>query len=166
MAEEAQPAKSGSKVKLIVIVSVVVVLVLGLGIGATLFFTGAFSSKAHKGETAQAEAPAPKKPAIYLSIEPAMVVNLGPDQPVRFLQLGIDVMARDQKAIDAVKENMPAVRNRLISLLSGQKYAVVSTPEGKEALRKQVLASINAVLKDSGDKHLIEQVYFTNFVMQ
>ncbi|AOU98463.1 hypothetical protein BI364_11305 [Acidihalobacter yilgarnensis] len=166
MAEEAQPAKGGSKTKLIVIISVIVLLVLGLGIGATLFLTGAFSHKADKADKAHTEAPAPKKPAIYMSIEPALVVNLGPDQPVRFLQIGIDVMAREQKVIDAVKENMPAIRNRLISLLSGQKYAVVSTPDGKETLRKQVLASINEVLKAAGDQHLVEQVYFTNFVMQ
>ncbi|AOV16637.1 hypothetical protein BJI67_05765 [Acidihalobacter aeolianus] len=163
MAEAAQPAQGGSKTKLIIIISVVVLLVLGLGIGATLYLTGVFS---HKKAGAHATESVPKKPAIYLSIEPALVVNLGPDQPVRFLQVGIDVMARSHKIIDAVKQNMPAVRNRLISLLSGQKYAVVSTQAGKEALRKQVLENINEVLKANGETKPVEQVYFTNFVMQ
>ncbi|WP_455385728.1 flagellar basal body-associated FliL family protein [Acidihalobacter prosperus] len=164
MADE-QPQKGGSKLKMIIIIAVVVVLLLVAGIGATLFFTGAFSKKGGTGANA-AHAVETKHPPIYFSIQPAMVVNFQNPTQARYLQVAIDVMARDPKVIEEVKTNMPAIRNRLIILLSAQHYDEISTPDGKQKLRKEVLDSINAVLKESGASGKIEQVYFTNFVMQ
>ena len=164
MADE-QPQKGGSKLKMIIIIAVVVVLLLVAGIGATLFFTGAFSKKGGTGANA-AHATEKKHPPIYFSIQPAMVVNFQNPTQARYLQVAIDVMARDPKVIEEVKTNMPAIRNRLIILLSAQHYKEISTPDGKQKLRKAVLDSINAVLKESGASGKVEQVYFTNFVMQ
>jgi flagellar FliL protein len=160
-----QPEKSGSNMKKIIIIAVVVVLLLVVGVGAALFFTGAFSKKGPANGNA-AHAAVVKKPPIYFSIQPAMVVNFQNPTQARYLQVAIDVMARDPKVIEEVKANMPAIRNRLIILLSAQQYNEISTPTGKQKLRKDVLDSINAVLKGSGASGQIEQVYFTNFVMQ
>jgi flagellar protein FliL len=164
MADE-QPQKGGSKLKMIIIIAVVVVLLLVAGVGATLFFTGAFSKKGGAGADT-AHATQAKHPPIYFSIQPAMVVNFQNPTKARYLQVAIDVMAREPKVIEEVKTNMPAIRNRLIILLSGQSYEDISTAQGKEKLRKEVLDSINKVLKEAGAHGEIEQVYFTNFVMQ
>ncbi|MEJ2059518.1 MAG: flagellar basal body-associated FliL family protein [Gammaproteobacteria bacterium] len=165
------PAKEGSKLKSIILIAIIVVLLLVIAVGATLFFTGALShDKAAQdkaaGKPAGEKTVEPQKPPLYLSITPALVVNFQNPQQARFLQVGIDVMARDQKILDAVKQNMPAIRNRLIILLSAQKYADINSPAGKEHLRKQTLQSINDALKESGAKEQVEQVYFTSFVMQ
>lgn len=165
MADE-QPQKGGSKLKMIIIIAVVVVLLLVAGIGAALFFTGAFSAKKGGGGANAAHAAVAKHPPIYFSIQPAMVVNFQNPTQARYLQVAIDVMARDPKVIKEVKNNMPAIRNRLIILLSAQHYDRISTPDGKQKLRKEVRDSINAVLKEAGASGQIEQVYFTNFVMQ
>jgi len=166
---EAQ-SQEAPKSKHLLLIVVIVVLLLVIAVGATLFFTGAFGHKnaaSGKDASAATEAAAEvKKPPLYLSITPPLVVNFQNPQPARFLQVGIDVMARDKKILDEVKQNMPAIRNRLIILLSGQKYAQINSPEGKQTLRKQVLDSINEALDEAGVKEKVEKVYFTSFVMQ
>ncbi|HEY6517393.1 MAG TPA: flagellar basal body-associated FliL family protein [Steroidobacteraceae bacterium] len=124
----------------------------------------------HSAKAAHAAAAADKKPAgppLYLPLDPPFVVNFQADQLVRFLQVAIEVMSRDQKTLDLLKSNDPVVRNDLLILLANQKYAVIATPEGKEQLRAQALAVIRKdVVQADGDPKRLEAVYFTSFVMQ
>jgi flagellar FliL protein len=124
----------------------------------------------HSAKAAQAAATADKKPVgppLYLPLDPPFVVNFQADQLVRFLQVAIEVMSRDQKTLDLLKSNDPVVRNDLLILLANQKYTVIATPEGKEQLRDQALTVIRKDLVQSGgDPKRLEAVYFTSFVMQ
>jgi len=138
------------------------VLVIG-GIGAALVLT--HSSKTAHARTAAA--PKPSGPPLYLALDPPFVVNFQADQLVRFLQVSIEVMSRDPKTVDLVKNNDPLVRNDLLILLANQKYAAIATPAGKEQLRVDALAAIRKdVAQAGGDPKLVEAVYFTSFVMQ
>ncbi len=154
----------GSKMKIIIIAAVGISVLLVAAVGGTLFMTGALTKKSASSAT-QAAAPV-QAPPVYFSIKPPLVVNFQHPTQARFLQIGIDVMARDPHVIEAVKANMPAIRNRLIILLSAQSYDQISTPAGKEKLRKEVLASINEELHKAGVHGKVADVYFTNFVMQ
>jgi flagellar FliL protein len=94
-------------------------------------------------------------------------VNFEADQQVRFLQVTAQLMSRDPATIELLKTNDPVVRNDLLMLFGGQKYAVVSTREGKEALRTQTLAAVRKIVAGAGGKpEKLEAVYFTSFVMQ
>ncbi|HEX5458677.1 MAG TPA: flagellar basal body-associated FliL family protein [Steroidobacteraceae bacterium] len=140
--------------------------VLILGIGAALMLTHAFggSTAAHKKAPA---AHAPAGPPLYLALDPPFVVNFQADQLVRFLQVSVEVMSRDQKTLDLLKSNDPVLRNDLLILFANQKYTVLSTPEGKEQLRAQALTAIRKdLVQAGGDPKLVEAVYFTSFVMQ
>ena len=79
------------------------------------------------------------------------------------MQLEIDVMSFEEEAIDKVFHNMPAVRNDIILLLSGQDFHNLATVEGKEALRLAVLESIQ---QSARTDLVIENVFFTTFIMQ
>lgn len=163
--DEGATNKGGSKLKLILILSVVGVLVLGGAIGATLYLTGAFSG----GEEAeQAATPAKKAPktAQYLPLDPPFVVNFEDQNQVRFLQIAVEVMARESDVLEYVKLHMPAIRNDLVILFSSQDAAAVGTREGKEQLRVATLLEINKILKKETGKTGLEAVYFTSFVMQ
>ncbi len=166
--ESESPKKGGSKLKLIIILSVVGVLVLGGAVGATLFFTGAFSG----GEEEAAAEASPKKdsapkPAQYLALDPPFVVNFEDQQQIRFLQIAVEVMAREADVLEAVQTHQPAIRNNLVILFSSQDAAAVATREGKEQLRVSTLSEINKILKkETGSKNGLEAVYFTSFVMQ
>jgi flagellar FliL protein len=76
-------------------------------------------------------------------------------------------MSRDPGTIELLKANDPVVRNDLLLLFANQKYTVVSTREGKEALRSEALADVRKVLSTAGGHpERLEAVYFTSFVMQ
>jgi flagellar FliL protein len=144
------------------IIIVAAVLVIG-GIGAALVLTP--SSKSSHAKVAAA--PKPTGPPLYLALDPPFVVNFQADQLVRFLQVSIEVMSRDPKTVDLLKNNDPLVRNDLLILLANQKYSAIATPAGKEQLRADALAAIRKdVVQAGGDPKLVEAVYFTSFVMQ
>jgi len=108
-----------------------------------------------------------KAPAKYVAFEPPFVVNFKADSAVKFLQVSLQVMTRDSVMERVLKENDPAVRNAILSLLDGQTYEVLSTAEGKEELRKAALEKVRGVMKSEGaDPTKVEAVYFTSFVMQ
>ena len=149
----------------IIIIAVVVLLLLGGGAGAFFLLQGAEDEAvaAEGGEAVVEEEP--QGDPIYLSLNPAFLVNFDHNGTIRYLQVEMQVMARDQEIIDKVQVNMPAVRNKVILLLSDQKYDDVSTVEGKDKLRQEVLTAVNEALQFSG-KNALDEVFFTSFVIQ
>ena len=157
--EEGAPEKGGNKG---LIISLVLLLVLvGGGFAAYVLLGGKAEPK--KDEAAKHE----QLPARYVTLEPPFVVNFEAESTVRFLQITIGVMTRDEKIEHLIRDNDPRIRNDLLLILGNQNYQSVSKLEGKEELRTRCLDAVRAVVKDSGgaaDK--VEALYFTSFVMQ
>ncbi|MET0226595.1 MAG: flagellar basal body-associated FliL family protein, partial [Dokdonella sp.] len=84
----------------------------------------------------------------------------------RFLQISVQLMAHDQKALDAAKASEPAVRNALVMLFSSQEAKALASREGKEKLRADTLAEIQKIVGERAKGATLEAVYFTSFVMQ
>ena len=146
-----------------ILIAVIAVLVLGGGGAGAFFFLQGGEEVAAEGEAEPKEEPLADP--IYLGLSPAFLVNFDHNGTIRYLQIELQVMARDQDIIDKVEANMPAVRNKVILLLSAQNYDAVSTVEGKEQLRQEVLAAVNESLQlTEGDA--LEDAFFTNFVVQ
>lgn len=185
MAEKdaAKPEKKGSGILKILLLLVGGLILVGGSIGATLFLTGALNKGG--GEDHQVAAPAAHGaaapahgganvaspisfggPPIYLPIEPAFIVNFEDQGMLRYLQIGMTVMARNQQVLDAVTQSMPQIRNDLILLFSNQKMEVLASLNGKEKLRMQALAQIQGILTREIGMPGIEAVYFTAFVLQ
>lgn len=170
MAEETPVEEvSGGKKKLILLVIVGLVLV-GASVGGTLF---ALKMMGGSDETAAAEAgdesaaePAVKLPAVYFPLKPPIIANFNVKGRQRFLQADISLKIREQDAVAAVELHMPMIRNALVMLISGQIYEDLQTPEGRELLRQQSLTEIQSILESEIGKPGVEQVLFTNFVMQ
>jgi len=156
--------KGGSKKKMILIISAVLLLLIGSG--AAAYFMGLFSAEEEATDTVAEEQAEPQKPAIYQSFDAPLVVNFEQRSPVKFLQVDLEVMARDEASIDAFTLHRPMIRNNLLLLLARQDYQEISTPEGKEKLRAEITAEINKIMKERGSEQGIEQVFFTKFVMQ
>ncbi|MGH8354857.1 MAG: flagellar basal body-associated protein FliL [Pseudomonas sp.] len=165
---EAKSAGKG-KLKLIVLIVAALLLAVSLSVGGTWFFLS--KGSAHK-ETAEAEAGAEesatpgKKPAIYEQMAPAFVVNFNYKGRQRYMQVSVALMTRDQAALDALKVHMPVLRNRLVMLFSGQDFETLTTPVGKEMLRQQATASVQELAQKETGNLAVEQVLFTNFVLQ
>jgi flagellar FliL protein len=105
------------------------------------------------------------KAAVFTPIDPPLVVNFEEGSAVRFLQISMEIMAKDQKGLDSVQKNMPLIRNNLLLLMSNRDYQSLMSREGKEKLRGEALAEIRAVQKKQGGDD-VEDLLFTSFVVQ
>jgi flagellar FliL protein len=114
---------------------------------------------------AEVKKKAPEGPPVYHAFEP-LVVNFEESGELRFLQITVEVMARDPKAIAAVQANTPFLRNNLLLLIGSRDLKQLLTREGKEQLRALALAEVRAALKQVSPESEIEDVYFSSFVMQ
>src|SRR4029077_6358707 len=85
------------------------------------------------------------KPSVYYAIDPPLVVNFEDGSAVRFLQITMEIMAHDEKAIESVQKNIPLIRNNLLLLMSNRNYQSMMSREGKEKLREEALAEVRAV---------------------
>lgn len=106
------------------------------------------------------------KPALYLALEPPLIVNFPDTDGVRFLQVTITVMAREQPLLDAVARYNPLIRNNLITLMSGRESQSLLTREGKEKLRQEALREVQSILRKETGSPGIEDLLFTSFVVQ
>ena len=158
---EAAPEAKGGKKKLIIVLALLLVLAGG-GFAAFKLLGGKHDPK--KKEAAKKEQ---LLPARYVNLDPPFVVNFEAESNVRFLQISIGIMTRDDKIETLIKANDPRIRNDLLLILGGQNYETVSKLEGKEELRKRCLEAVRAVVLDSGGEGpKVEALYFTSFVMQ
>jgi flagellar protein FliL len=105
------------------------------------------------------------KAAVYYAIDPPLVVNFEDGSVVRFLQITMELMAHDPKAIESVQKNIPLIRNNLLLLMSNRNYQTMMSREGKEKLRTEALAEVRAVQKKEGGAD-IDDLLFTSFVVQ
>ncbi len=156
---------SKSKLKLIIVIVLGVLLAIGLSVGATWYFMHSAQSK---------PAPAPveassstKQPAIFEPMPPAFVANFkDASGRQRYMQVSITLLARNQADLDALKVHMPVIRNNLVMLFSGQTYEALATPVGQELLRQKATASVQEVAQKEVGKVVVEQLLFTNYVLQ
>ena len=156
------PATKG-KLKLIIVVVVALLLAIGLSVGATWFFMHSAQSK----PVAAAEtAPVGKQPAVFEQMAPAFVANYNQNGRQRYMQVSITMQGRNQADLEALKVHMPVIRNNLVMLFSGQDYATLASPVGQEMLRQKATASVQEVAQKELGKVVIEQLLFTNFVLQ
>lgn len=92
----------------------------------------------------------------YIAITPPLVVNYGGPGKARFIKAELSLRAENAADTTQITHHLPLIRDKLISILSAQTEAVISTPEGKENLRLHALAEINKALHivEHGDEQL------------
>jgi len=178
-------APASSKKRLFIMIGVAAVLVVGGAVGGTMFMMGGKEDKPATAEQADGEHGADDEDVaeeehgeegeaaaapIYVALAPPFVVNFqDAKKRTRYIKAEISVLAKSAKSEEAVNQHMPAVRNGLVLLLSRQVYEDLLSNEGKEKLRADALAEVQAVLdKRAGGKSGkgVEDLYFSSFVMQ
>lgn len=105
-------------------------------------------------------------PPIYLALDPPMVVSFEDQQAIRFLQVTVEVMSREEESIQAVTTHLPLIRNNLLMLMGAKTVAELTNTEGKEALRQEALKEVREILKRNTGAPGVEDLYFTTFVVQ
>lgn len=148
-----------SKKKLIIIIATAVVLLAGGG-GAAWFF---MHQKSDQKKEVKHEEPA--HAPVFVTLE-TFTVNLQPDPDEKFLQLELSLQVANPEVAELLKMQMPAVRNRLLMLLTSKKATDISTVEGKKLLSDEIVAEMKKPFSKDAKPQEVSGVFFTSFVIQ
>ena len=155
-------AASGKGNNTLLLVALAAILVLAGAGGGWFFFMRQPAEVVSDG----AAVVTPAGPVQYVELAPAFIVNFPHQGRQRFLQANITVMGRDAQAMEAVIQHMPVLRHNLINLLSARLLLVFEDPSGIEQLRQLATEEVKQVMRREIGRDGIEEVLFTNFVMQ
>ncbi len=158
-------AESGGGMMKKLIFAGIGLLLVGAGVFAGMTLIGGDAPA--EGDEVVEEAGPTKDPALYTSLHPPLVVNFNDKVgQSHFMQITMEVMARDQNVINSVREHTPVIRNSLILLYSGAIYDEITTRDGKEKMLADGLAEIQKVMTEQIGEPGVEAVYFTALVIQ
>jgi flagellar FliL protein len=156
--------------KKLIIIIVAAVLVVGIGVAAALLLMGGDDAPAEEtAEAAAEEAPveATAGPAIYVKLKPEFIVNYQVGTRQRYLQIYMEAMTRNPGVAEALEMHSPMIRSSIISLLGQQSYEYLRTAEGRADIRLKLQEEIQRIVtQETGIEGGLEQILFTNYVMQ
>lgn len=186
--EEEEGKKGGGLLKIILIVVLVLVLLVGAVFG-TLFFTGFFDkadAKAAEEQVAALEAEAEaaadtaaempqrvtkESPELtrfeyhYKELEREFLANLTNSRKVIQVQMAI-MTNYDDRVFENVDKHQFALRSAVLDALRQTTEADLVKPDFRKELAMTLKLEMNSVLEKYEDFGGIEEVYFTNFVVQ
>lgn len=180
MAEKkhAEEGEKKSSKKLIIIIVAVVLLLIGGAAGGYFFMTqqsaktdehgdkaAAEEHKASEHEAAAEEEHAPE-PEIYYELPGAFIVNFPPGGTIKIAKISVTLLLKGEDTVAALKKHEPMVRNNLLMVISSLGAERIRVRDGKEQLRGLMLAEIGKVMQTMAGKNKIQDLYFTDFVMQ
>lgn len=151
--------------KVLIIVALVFVLLLGMmGTGFFFMWNKMNAANAHSADSGETGASPAEELVKIGPIHPldTFIVNLADEGGARYLRVTMNLELKDKDAVDLVQERLPMIRNGVLMLLPAKKYADISTVEGKDALRYELVAKLNSFLKPDS----VANIYFTEFVVQ
>lgn len=113
--------------------------------------------------------PSPSNPAAYqatyFQLQTPFTSNMSDTDA--FAQISIAVSTYyDMRVISAIKAHEMAIRSQVLMMLAEQPVEALSTPEGKRGLQGRIKTIINNILKQKTGYGGVDNVYFTNFVIQ
>ena len=103
--------------------------------------------------------------ATYYQIEAPFTSNLKDSGSFAQISLAIATYY-DSRLLENIKQHEIAVRSAVLMRIADQDEMELSTPQGKEALQKELKAAINKILLEKTGFGGVDNVYFTNFVIQ
>jgi len=191
---EEEPKKKKPIVLIIGGVIGLIVLIVGIVLG-TLFFTGYFNPKpvvdpelaegAANGNGAPGApgAPGDKKvdgkpgkktkdsPGLtrfeytYMQIEREFLVNVSGSKKVMSVQIAV-MTHYDDRVFENVKKHDFAIRSAVMDVMRLTTDAELAKPEFRKELAVKIRDSINTLLEKYEDFGGIEEIHFTNFIVQ
>ncbi len=166
--EKETPKESGG-LKKIILLALVGLAIIGASVGGTiavLSMTKEEPVEVTEESVTEEDVAELKKSAIYYPLKPEYILNIDARGRRRFLRLDLTLLTRDDDVIAAIELHRPTIDNTVNLIAGGQIYEEIQTAEGKEFLRLQLLHELQLIFdKEIGNKG-IEQVLFTNFVVQ
>ena len=183
---EGEPKKK-KPILLIALIAISTILLLVVVVFSTLYFSGFFEHKseaaAHEkvdeldkeAEAAKATPGGPDKVTkdsvntrfenTYLQIDKEFMTNLTASKKVMVVQIAV-MTHYDNRVFDNVKKHEFAIRSGILDVMRQTTEAEASRPDFRSELSAKIKVVMNDILKKYEDFGVIEDVFFTSFVMQ
>lgn len=188
--EEGGKKRGGGIFKILAIVFGLII-VIAVSVGATLYLTGFFDVEKEQtstevieelektmldengepiGETGPEkqvkEYPDPQKfEQSYQDFKAKFTVNVPNSK--KYVQFSLSIMTfYDERVLSNVDKHETALRSAVISLVSLEPIETYQSVDGMDGLRLRIRDALNKVLMKFEDFGGIEEVYFTEFVIQ
>jgi len=126
----------------------------------SLLILSSFTQAAGGGSSKPVEGPG------YLPLKPAFVVNIRDGKRSRFLQVEMQLKLSDMTQGEKILHHDSIIRHTMLMLLSGQEALDLYSTTGKERLRVKALKEVRAALNKEIKNLPIDDLYFTNFIIQ
>ncbi len=92
----------------------------------------------------------------------SFIANLADPGGNRFLRATMELELENDDLTKEMEKRLPQIRDCILMILPTRTYQDIQTVEGKIALRTEIIAKLNVILK----KEAITNIYFTEFVTQ
>jgi len=159
-----QAAPQGAKpgpMKRILVIALIAILAAAAAGGATWFFMSRHTASAPATPSA-----APPAVSVYYALEP-MTVNLQSDDgESHYLRIGLTLKLDSQATQDALVARMPEIRSRLLLALSNKHPSDLAPLDGKRALATELAVLISQPAGANEKPMHVDDVLFTEFVVQ
>jgi flagellar protein FliL len=158
--EEGAPRKKGGKLKLIMIIALVVLV--GGGAGAYFVFGNQIKARFFGGsaepvqETKKKEAMGP-----ILSLDP-FIFNIGGSSG-KFAKITLGVEVKDAKVMEEAKKMVPAIRDKVLSVLGAKGPEVLMDINNRNSLKQELQSGIKTIFKEDAE---LKSVYITDIIIQ
>ncbi|MBN3858218.1 MULTISPECIES: flagellar basal body-associated protein FliL [unclassified Paraburkholderia] len=155
-----QGAKPGPLKRILLIVIIAIVAAGAAGAGVWFFMSR------HAASAPSASAPPPPAVPVYYALEP-MTVNLQSDDgETHYLRIGLTLKLDSQATQDALVARMPEIRSRVLLALSNKNPSDLAPLDGKRTLAAELAKLIAQPSDPRAEPAKVEDVLFTEFVVQ
>jgi flagellar FliL protein len=189
VAAEEGEKKPKSPIVLIIVGVVGLLIIMASTVAGTLFLTGFFNPKPDpehaeaaadghgkdgKGKDGKDAKPGKKvkdSPELtrfeytYMQIEREFLVNLSGSKKVMSVQLAV-MTHYDERVFENVKKHEFALRSVIMDVMRQTQEAELTKPEFRKELAAKIRDAMNTLLEKYEDFGGIEDIYFTNFIVQ
>lgn len=114
-----------------------------------------------QGKEEEAEEEEEKEPGPIVPLE-SFIVNLADEGGQRYLRITMQMELSDKKLEKEIEKRLPKIRDSVLMILPNKKSDDIRTGEGKEQVREEIIAAINESLITG----TVDNLYFTEFVIQ
>lgn len=104
--------------------------------------------------------------ARYVSIPRDLTFNVPGAGRDRIAQIGVQLLVRGAQHESLAQENIPLLESTLLSTFARASAERLTTQEGKREIRLQALDAVQEALYEATGDSVVEEVLFTNFVVQ
>ena len=92
-----------------------------------------------------------------------IIVNLADTGGGRYLRVTMELeLAAEEGAEEEVTKRLAQIKDAMLTILPTKQFDQLTTVEGKNSLRDEIIGELNTVL----GKELVKKIFFTEFVIQ